>query len=116
MTVEELLDMLSRRQPVDLNSALQSVQLDKADNVSLQRLRNALPAQYQALVAPYEHRAFARELYKEMPALPATFGLMAMIPGYQVAKMSGLMGSRTPPSMDQYLGGYRGMLEGLMGK
>ena len=91
MTLEEL-------------QALQS--LSPAD---LLRLRASSP--HQDLLAPLEHRAFAREWVGENPlnALP----LAAAIPGYQLAKLLGLTQSRSKPSMDQLFGGYQGVLEGL---
>lgn len=82
----------------------------------LRRLRASLPdPQVQRFLAPYEHRAFAREYMKENPV--KGLGLLAAIPGYQVAKGLGVLGSRTGASQPwaQMKAGYTGMGEGLLG-
>lgn len=82
----------------------------------LRELRASLPdPQAQQFLAPYEHRAYARELMKQDPV--KGLGLLGAIPGYQVAKGLGLMGSRTGSSQPfQQMGqGYMGMGEGLLG-
>jgi hypothetical protein len=80
----------------------------------LRMLRERMPNAQQFL-APYEHRAFAREYVMQNPALG--LGLMGAIPGYQVAKGLGLMGSRTGLGnpLGQMGQGYMGMGEGLLG-
>jgi hypothetical protein len=80
----------------------------------LRMLRERMPNAQQFL-APYEHRAFAREYVMQNPALG--MGLMGAIPGYQVAKGLGLMGSRTGLGnpLGQMGQGYMGMGEGLLG-
>jgi hypothetical protein len=80
----------------------------------LRLLREKLPHAQQFL-APYEHRAFARELMGQNPI--KGLGLLGGIPGYQVAKGLGLVGSRTGSSdpWGQMKQGYMGMGEGLMG-
>jgi hypothetical protein len=81
----------------------------------LRELRASLPdPEAQKFLAPYEHRAYARELMGQDPKMG--LGLLAGIPGYQIAKGLG-MGSRTG-SRDpwgQIKGGYTGLGEGLMG-
>lgn len=65
------------------------------------------------LLAPLEHRAFAREYVGENPVSGA-IGVGAAIPAYQLAKLLGLGGEgATPASWDQLFGGYHGILEGL---
>jgi hypothetical protein len=82
----------------------------------LRRLRDYLPdPKAQQFLAPYEHRAFAREYMSQNPV--KGLGLLAGIPGYQAAKGLGLMGSRTGFSdpWGQMKQGYMGMGEGLVG-
>lgn len=67
----------------------------------------------QAVLAPYEHRAFAREWTIENPfvAIPS---LLASIPAYTAGKALGLIkGNSTPASLDQLAEGYRGLGEGV---
>src|SRR5438445_755337 len=73
------------------------------------RARTQDPTQ-QAMLAPYEHRAYAREEVAQNPlmALPYAF----MVPGYQALKLMGA-GARTPPSLDELGQGWTGTLEGL---
>jgi hypothetical protein len=82
----------------------------------LRELRASLPdPEAQKFLAPYEHRAYARELMGQDPI--KGLGLLAGIPGYQMAKGLGMMGSRTGSSdpWGQIKGGYTGMGEGLIG-
>jgi hypothetical protein len=78
----------------------------------LRELRSLMP-QAQKFLAPYEHRAYARELMQQSPGMG--LGLIGAIPGYQVAKGLGLMGSRTGLDLGQMGQGYMGMGEGLLG-
>lgn len=79
------------------------------------RLRAESGPEKQSLLAPYEHRAYAREYVAEKPwAAPA---FLLMTPAYQVWKaMRG--GARTKPSMEQLgqglLGTFEGLREGLL--
>jgi hypothetical protein len=68
----------------------------------------------QALLSPYEHRAFAREEVSQNPlsAIP----LAGAIPAYQLQKLLTGAGARTPPSLDQMKQGYLGIWEGLNGR
>lgn len=82
----------------------------------LRALRDSLPDPVaQKFLAPYEHRAYARELLMQDPL--KGLGLLAAIPGYQAAKGLGMIGSRTGFSdpLGQMKAGYLGMGEGLMG-
>lgn len=67
----------------------------------------------QKAIAPYEHRAYAREAVQENPL--NAVGYAFMIPGYQAAKAVGLLGARTRPSWEQLKQGYKGVGEGLLG-
>lgn len=64
----------------------------------------------QAEIAPYEHRAYAREQVAADPTQAATMALA--IPGYQALK-SVVGRSRTPPSWQQVIQGYAGIADGL---
>lgn len=83
--------------------------LEEMDHASLYQLRAKAPNALQGLLAPYEHRAFAREASAENPlmALPIAAGTLA----YQPYKA--MMGSRSAPSLGQVGQGLLGVGEGL---
>lgn len=85
------------------------LQLAQMSHAELYRLRSKLPKSQQALIAPYEHRAFAREAVAENPwlAAPIAAGTLA----YQPYKM--LFGARSEPSLKQVGYGLQGVYEGL---
>lgn len=81
------------------------------------RLKTKDPLQ-QALLAPYEHRAYAREQVAQNP-LSAPF-YAAAVPAYQGVKgLAGAVGAwptdetSTPPSWRQVTQGLTGVGEGL---
>jgi hypothetical protein len=66
----------------------------------------------QDLIAPYEHRAYARETVADQPWMAPFFP--PMIAGYQALKLAkGGAGARTKPSWAQVGQGLLGTLEGL---
>lgn len=65
----------------------------------------------QNYIANAEHRAFAREVTAENPAMAVP--LLAAIPAYQGAKALGLTNSRSEPSLEQASEAYKGLGEGL---
>lgn len=71
------------------------------------------PGASQGMLAPFEHRAFAREWAKESPIL-AGVSLPFAIPAYNVAKKLGMLDARSPASMDEVLAGYHGYAEGML--
>ena len=86
----------------------------KANWESLMIARKAIPPDdpQQAQIAPYEHRAWARERVAENPLLAPVYA--ALVPGYQLAKLARSFGPEaTPPSMDQLAGGMTGIAEGV---
>ena len=89
---------------------------DSMTQDQLLRLRNSLPDNdpRQAMLAPYEHQAFAREYTADNPIL-GTLGLSVAIPAYAAAKALGLQHARTRPSIAAVLAGYRGIGQGLTG-
>lgn len=73
------------------------------------RLQHPEAAAQQQL-APYEHRAYAREEVGRNPLLAPAY--LAMVPGYQLFKLlSG--GARTAPALQQLGHGWLGVAEGL---
>lgn len=80
----------------------------------LSRLRNALPPDdpRQGKLAYYDHMAFARQLVKDHPVL-GPMELLLAIPGYTAAKKMHLIGARTPGSLSEMDGGYKGMWQGI---
>lgn len=66
----------------------------------------------QNVLAQYEHQAFAREWVKDNPAV-ATSSLLAGIPLYTAGKETGLVKSRSKPSLDEMAAAYRGIGQGL---
>lgn len=81
------------------------------------RTRNEGNRDVFALLAPFEHRAFAREATEENPALAVPIALAT--PLYAGAKAMGLMrdgGNATDPSMKQVGYGLAGVGEGLARK
>lgn len=70
------------------------------------------PGANQEMLAPQEHRAFAREWVQENP-LVAVPSLAVATPAYAIAKQLGLMSGRTKPSLYQVGQGYAGILDGL---
>lgn len=78
------------------------------DDLYAMRLANKDP-QFQAEIAPYEHRAFAREQVAQNPMLAPVYAVA--VPGYQAFK-SMVGTSRTKPSMKQIGQGLLGASEG----
>ena len=81
----------------------------------LERRRNAKPEDQEKL-APYEHRAYARETVAENPLMAPAF--LMLTPGYQAYKALMGGGARTKPSLEQLkqglLGTYEGVQTGLL--
>ena len=79
------------------------------------RQANKGDKELQEKIAPFEHRAYARELVKDSPSTAIL--LPFLIPGYQVAKGMGMDSiEATPPSMEQLKEGFAGLYEGLVSK
>jgi hypothetical protein len=74
--------------------------------------KDAKSKEEQDHIAPFEHRAFAREYVEENP-VTGTIGIGVAIPLYAGAKAAGLVGSRTETSVEQMKQGYAGISEGL---
>lgn len=89
-------------------------QLASMDNATLLMLRERNKDEVsQKLLAPYEHRAFAREETQRNPLMAAPIALAT--PLYAGAKALGLIGSRTGPTLNQVGQGLTGVGEGLAG-
>ena len=66
----------------------------------------------QQQIAPYEHRAWAREQVAANPLLAPVYA--ALVPGYQLAKfVKSFAPGQTAPSMDQFTHGMTGIAEGV---
>lgn len=98
--------------PAQSNS-INIADLINATHSDLYQARFKYPDQTsQQMLAPYEHRAFAREFAQESPALAAV-SLPFAIPAYAMYKTLGLSQSRSGPSLEQVKQGYLGLHEGL---
>jgi hypothetical protein len=85
-------------------------QLAAMDHYSLLMARKGADQGMQNRLAPYEHRAYAREAVTDNP-LYAPF-LAGAIPAYQIKKMITGEG-RSQPSMEHVLQGLLGVGEGI---
>lgn len=94
--------------------ALTDDQLAKMPWDELNKLRAVYRGQQDQLrLAPYEHRAYAREQVQQNPSMAPIYGLMT--PGYQALKLAtGGEGSRTPASLAELKQGWLGTGEGLL--
>ena len=81
------------------------------EHAEIMRLRGE-PGADQARLAPFEHRAFAREFAQESP-VKAAISLPFAIPAYTASKVLGMQKSRSPASMEEVKQGYIGLAEGL---
>lgn len=89
--------------------------LNHAQLYNLRQLYNNNP-QMQNQLAPAEHQAYAREFAIDSP-LTAAASLPFAIPAYTIAKYIGLpiaSNSRSAPSIDEMLSGYKGLGQGLL--
>lgn len=96
---------------IDLLEYERTKPLAERSHAELYNLRGQLPKDQQNKVAPYEHRAFAREAVAENPAMAAS--LAVAIPLYSAAKALGLSKARSGASLDEMAQGYTGIGEGL---
>ena len=78
--------------------------LGNMSHAELMALRDKSPPDRQSALAPYEHRAFARESTAENPLM--ALSLATAIPAYQLAKLLKLQNSSTGPSLEQMRQGY----------
>lgn len=87
-------------------------QLSQMDHATLYSARGYASKEQQNQLAPYEHQAFAREATRENPLLGLPIAAGTLL--YQPYKM--LKGqSRSDASLDQVVGGLRGVGEGAWG-
>lgn len=84
--------------------------LSQMSHSDLYRMRQNYPD--QNAIAPYEHRAFAREWAQESP-VAAGLSLPFAIPAYSLYKLFGA-DARSQPSMEEIMQGYKGLGEGLL--
>jgi hypothetical protein len=79
----------------------------------MEKRSGAKTKEEQNRLAPYEHRAWAREYVKENPT--AAVVLPGLIMAYNAAKGMGMREGRSDPSADAILEGLKGTVEGLGG-
>lgn len=81
---------------------------------TLLRMRNQATTQEdQDRLAPYEHRAFAREYIKDKPE--AAIIMPGMIMAYNVLRKAGVLKGRSDPNAKHILEGMKGYVEGIGG-
>lgn len=87
-----------------------------ADHATLYGARMQGDMDQNIRLAPYEHQAFAREYVESNPVVgPIAMALLTA--GYTPAKALGIIKTdekTTPPSIEQMLGGFRGIGQGVM--
>jgi hypothetical protein len=88
-------------------------QLSQLDHATLYNARRYIPKEQQGLLAPFEHRAFAREAVGEnkLMALPVAAGSLLYQP-YKALVSPG----RSQPSLNQLAQGLLGVKDGLFGR
>lgn len=82
------------------------------DHATLWRMREGAAPDVQSLLAPYEHRAFAREAVRDNPLM--ALSLLVATPLYTAGKAAGLLGARSPASWEEMKQGLLGIGEGLL--
>jgi len=95
-------------------AALAGQDYGSMSHAQLLALRNSLAPDdpRQAILAPYEHQAFAREWTEDSPVV-APLSLAFAIPAYAAAKALGLEHARTGASWASIAHGYQGIGQGL---
>lgn len=89
-----------------------SDQLASMSHLSLRQLRDkAATQEEQNKLAPYEHRAFAREYIAENPE--AAIIMPGMIMAYNVLRKAGVLKGRSDPSAKHIIEGLKGYVEGI---
>lgn len=89
-----------------------SDQLASMSHMSLIGLRSkATTEEEQSKLAPYEHRAFAREYIEEKPE--AALVMPGMIMAYNVLRKAGVLKGRSDPNAKHIIEGLKGYVEGV---
>lgn len=78
----------------------------------LQAMRKGKSKAEQARIAPFEHRAYAREYVQEKGAMGAA-SMAVAIPAYSAAKALGFTDARSPASLEEMKQGFVGVFEGM---
>jgi len=98
-----------------LTQLAQSGDLDNREHAELYGMRMKGDRNANALLAPYEHQAYARE-YVENNPFSGPLAMAILTAGYTPAKALGLTDTdekSTPASLDQMLGGFKGIGQGI---
>lgn len=96
----------------DENNGLAAKDLGVMGRHELQTLRKGRGAAAQAFIAPFEHRAYARE-YVQDKGMTGAASLVVAIPAYTAAKALGIVKARSPASVEEIKQGFTGVYEGL---
>lgn len=90
---------------------MDTLPLSQLSRHQLYEMRNQ-PGADQQLLAPLEHRAYAKEYVTADPwrAVPS---LAVAIPAYTALKALGLKKARSPASVNEMVQGYAGIMDGL---
>lgn len=133
MTTAELVRKLMEQglpyeRAIQVASELNATNLETASHSSLTNLRKMIgPGEMQGQIAPFEHRAFTRDLSMENPLAGAVVGTV-LNPGYEALKAMpqpiqqaaaaispklDVTQSRSGASMQNLMGGLLGTVEGL---
>lgn len=108
----------SQSKPNEVDSLPPKEEMAKMSHSDLYNLRDKLTsAEAVKLVAPYEHRAFAREFSQELPVI-GPLSVAAATPLYQLTKLVGAEDKSggvkdTPASLEQLKEGFKGIAEGV---
>jgi hypothetical protein len=89
-------------------------QMAKMSHADLYNARRGQAQVMQAMLAPYEHRAAAREATQQDPMMALSYGVAA--PGYQIYKALGFGDSRSGADLNQLKQAYIGIIEGLLNR
>lgn len=88
-------------------------EMKKMGHMDLLALRQGRSKKEQDIIAPYEHRAFAREYVKENPE--SAISMLGMVLGYGLAKEVGLAEGRSSNTGEAIWEGVKGTVEGIGG-
>lgn len=75
-------------------------------------MERSRPGADQKLLAPLEHRAYAREYVQDNPVM-GPVSMAVAIPAYTALKALGVKKARSPASVHEMVQGYAGILDGL---
>ena len=127
LRVDRLHELVTSAMTPNPMDAEQQKHFESMDMLHLRELRNQFKAskEFSDMLAPFEHRAEAREMVSAtkgdtLDSIKMIGSLAAAIPGYQLGKLTGvtdLVGftdkSTSPPSAQQLTQGFAGIADGI---